>query len=124
MTHLIFRIYTFFFLFNEIYLYFYHLQDENELLKFNTFPERLQYTADKITAVFSNISSDSIKTMYQQISTNVRLTYQYKPKCKLKKDVYLIKASRSFSFASPLSEMYDLDKVSIFLRPILSNIVL
>lgn len=99
-------------------MFFNHLQDKNELLKLNCFPERIRYAIDKVTAAFPNISCDVIETMYQIISSNTRMAFEYNPKDKLKKNVYLIKASQGLNIVSQLTELYDLDKVSMLPFPL------
>lgn len=70
---------------------------------------------DKVSAAYPDVGSDVIESVYQRISSYARMYFEYEPKDKLKRDVYLIKATKSLKMASSLSDLYDLEKVSMFL---------
>ncbi|GFS78340.1 fatty acid synthase [Nephila pilipes] len=82
-----------------------------EIMKLPSTADRIKYTAAKIMATHKNFELDELKTAFDLYYKKLYLALKYVPKCKLQKDVTLIKASDSISITKTFSESYDLDKI-------------
>ncbi|GFQ90829.1 fatty acid synthase [Trichonephila clavata] len=82
-----------------------------EIMKLPTTADRIKYTATKIMATHKNFGLDELKTAFDLYYKKIYMALKYVPKCKLQKDVTLIKASDSISITKTFSESYDLDKI-------------
>ncbi|GFY63851.1 fatty acid synthase [Trichonephila inaurata madagascariensis] len=82
-----------------------------EIMKLPSTADRIKYTATKIMATHKNFGLDELKTAFDLYYKKIYMALKYVPKCKLQKDVTLIKASDSISITKTFSESYDLDKI-------------
>lgn len=82
-----------------------------EIMKLPSTADRIKYTAAKIMATHKNFGLDELKTAFDLYYKKIYMALKYVPKCKLQKDVTLIKASDSISITQTFSESYDLDKI-------------
>ncbi|GFX61278.1 fatty acid synthase [Trichonephila clavipes] len=82
-----------------------------EIMKLPSTADRIKYTATKIMSTHKNFGLDELKTAFDLYYKKIYMALKYVPKCKLQKDVTLIKASDSISITKTFSESYDLDKI-------------